>query len=200
MKGKRKCFYCKQPAKYLTSDNKGNCGDVECSMDHHKRLQAKLKERQAKELRKETKTRKEAMLTVSDWTKKAQVEFNKYIRQRDKDLPCISCGRYDGEIEGFLRGGKWDAGHFLSRGAFPELRFEPDNCHKQCKSCNGGSGKFAKKSLTVSQEYRVRLVKRIGIERVEEVEKPHPAKRYRIDDLKEIHQKYKQLNKEMEYD
>ena len=169
-------------------------------MDHHLRLQAKQKELQAKAFRKETRQRKEAILTVSDWTKKAQVEFNRYIRQRDKDLPCISCGRHDAEIKESFRGGKWDAGHFLSRGAFPELRFEPDNCHRQCKSCNGGSGRFAKKDRTVSQEYRRRLVDRIGILRVEEVERPHPAKRYRVDDLKEIHQKYKDLNKELRDD
>lgn len=189
----RKCFICKEVAKLKTADNKGYCGSAECGMAHHERMLKKVNALKDKAFRKETKERKAALLTVSDWTKKAQYEFNRYIRQRDAEKACISCGRYDAEIEGGFVGGKWDAGHFLSRGAFPELRFEPDNCHKQCKSCNGGSGKFAKKSRTVSQEYRSRLIDRIGLERVEEVEKPYPAKRYRIDDLKEIRDKYKKL-------
>jgi hypothetical protein len=57
-------------------------------------------------------------------TKKTQTIFNRFIRLRDSDEPCISCGNH--------HTGRYDAGHYLSAGAYPELRFHPLNCHKQC--------------------------------------------------------------------
>jgi hypothetical protein len=141
--------------------------------------------------RKSDRERKKALLTASDWTKKAQVAFNAYIRERDGKEACISCGRLNREIDGYLRGGKWDAGHYRSRGACPELRFEPSNCHKQCKSCNGGSGKYTRKDASVGKEYRVRLIEKIGLDKVEWIEGQHGRKRYRIDDLKEIERHWK---------
>ncbi len=66
----------------------------------------------------------------------AQKAFNAYIRARDAGLPCISCGETNPPD---LHGGQWDCGHFKTVGAYPELRFEERNAHKQCKSCNAGS-------------------------------------------------------------
>lgn len=159
----------------------------DCGIEIHRMTREKEAEYHSKEFKKETRRRKEAALTTSDWIKKVQVKFNAYIRERDKDEPCISCGRMDHEISEHPRGGKWDAGHYLSRGAFPELRFEPKNTHKQCKSCNAGSGKYARKNHTVQQEYRERLIDKIGIVDIEKLEGPHPAKRYRIPELKELY-------------
>ena len=45
---------------------------------------------------------------MSHWTKKAQVAFNAYIRERDILEPCISCGKHDHEIKSSGVGGKWD--------------------------------------------------------------------------------------------
>lgn len=111
---------------------------------------------------------------------KAQQPFNAYIRARDVDLPCVSCGVVNPEM---TTGGQWDAGHFLSRGAHPELRFNEDNCHKQCKSCNAGSGKFANKERTVSQKFEEELRRRIGSERVDFLKGPQPAKKWQRDEL-----------------
>ena len=50
---------------------------------------AETKEKQWKQ----TKTRmKQDLETVQDVVKAAQIVFNKYIRERDKAQPCISCG------------------------------------------------------------------------------------------------------------
>jgi hypothetical protein len=51
-------------------------------------------------------------------------------------------------------GGQWDCGHFMGVGARPELRFEEKNAYRQCKACNGGSGRFAAKNATVHARYR----------------------------------------------
>ncbi len=153
-----------------------------------------------KKERKETRARKTALKTKSDWIKDAQKSFNAYIRERDKNEPCISCGRTKEEVdptEGWKVGGSWDCGHFLTVGAFPELRFEPLNAHKQCKSCNGGSGKYASKNKTVGTYYRERLVQKIGLAKVEWLEGPHEPAKYSIDDIKEITKEYKLKLKEL---
>ena len=81
---------------------------------------------------------------------KATTKFNKFIRERDKDMPCISCGEYR-ELQ---------AGHFYSGGHYPSLKFNEDNVHGQCKRCNY----FLSGNLT---EYEKNLRERIGDERVE---------------------------------
>lgn len=56
---------------------------------------------------------------------KADRYFSKYIRLRDKDKPCITCGKY----------GDKDCGHFISR-RFEATRFDEKNVHGQCIKCN----------------------------------------------------------------
>jgi hypothetical protein len=94
-------------------------------------------------------TRKPAPLTVGKLTTKLQKIFNTYIRKRDEGLGCISCGSHN-QIQ---------AGHFYSAGHHPALRFNEDNTHSQCLRCNY----FLSANLL---EYRKRLLKKIGEERV----------------------------------
>lgn len=141
----------------------------------------------------ETRARRVAMKTRRDWMPEAQKAFNAYIRARDARLPCVSCGETNPPM---TVGGQWDAGHFLSVGSHPELRFNPDNCHKQCKTCNAGSGKFAHKARTVAQAYRIGLIARIGLERVEALEGPHPPTKHSVDELKTIRDAYRLLTKQ----
>lgn len=194
---RRKCKICKEPAKYITSFGWGNCGNPDCGLELHHMTKEKEAQIHNKKFRRETRERKEALMTVSDWTKKVQVKFNAYIRERDKGLPCISCSRMDHEIAELGRpGGNWDAGHYRSRGASPELRFEPLNCHRQCKSCNGGAGQYSGKDHTVQKAYRKNLINRIGIEKVEWLEGAHPHKRYRIPELQELYKYWSEMLKE----
>lgn len=142
----------------------------------------------------EKKATRERLKTRSEWIKDAQVEFNKFIRIRDKDLPCISCGRFDYEIEDRFTGGKWDAGHFKTRGGFPELRFTEDNCHRQCKSCNQ-PGPI--KATKVQIQYRKNLVANIGLRRVEILEGPNIIPKWTIEELKEIKLYYREKAKSL---
>ena len=108
----------------------------------------------------ETRERKQKLKTRRDHMKEAQAAFNAYVRARDKDDACVSCGNYvlDDQI-----GGGWDAGHYRSVGSAPHLRFNLHGCHKQCVKCNRYlSGNVA--------EYRKGLIKKIGIEKVEALE------------------------------
>lgn len=123
---------------------------------------------------------KERIKTLNEHKSDTQDAFNAWVRERDFDLPCVSCGETNPPQK---VGGKWDAGHFLSRGARPDLRFNPDNCFKQCKSCNGGGGRFKHKERTVSQDYEIELVKRIGIDRVEILKGPPVSARWTVEEL-----------------
>lgn len=58
--------------------------------------------------------------------KKADTWFSKFIRERDKDKPCITCGKHTD---------KKDCGHFMSR-RFQSTRYDEKNAHGQCEKCN----------------------------------------------------------------
>jgi len=85
----------------------------------------------------------------------------------------------------------------MSKGARPELALEPLNIWLQCKSCNAGSSKYARKGYTVNASFRVNLIDRIGLHQVEWLEGPHEPKHYDIEDLKAIKAKYTALTREL---
>ena len=134
---------------------------------------AKVKERRADKLK---------LKTRSDWMREAQSAFNAFIRWRDADLPCISCGRH--------HQGQYHAGHFLSVGARPELRFEETNVHKQCSACNNHlAGNIVL--------YRKALIDKIGSDGVDFLEGPHEAKKYTTDQLANVKTHYVRLLREL---
>lgn len=91
--------------------------------------------------------------TQAELVKKAQVVFNAYIRERDKGLKCISCQK--GAVE--------NAGHYIAVGGHSVHRFNEDNVHGQCIHCNHFKGSNA-------INYRINLVKKIGVDKVELLE------------------------------
>ena len=115
--------------------------------------------------------------------KVAQKVCNTYIRLRDKEEPCISCG-YSGT------GRQWHAGHYKPSGGFSALRFDELNIHKQCNQCNV----FLSGNLV---SYRENLIKKIGIDEVERLESCSATKRYSVEELQEIAQYYKAKIKEL---
>jgi len=153
-----------------------------------------------------TKVLQQGIKRRKEWINDLQALFNTWIRFRDRDGPCISCGRTNEQVatdDPPLRGGWWDAGHYHSRGAREELSFNPDNCHKQCKSCNCGSGKYARKNHTVGAEYKERLIQKIGLERVEALNTPHPSLKEQfptIDDIRAEIARYRKLNRAAKID
>ena len=131
---------------------------------------------------KERRADKEKLKTRSDWMREAQAAFNLFIRLRDADEPCISCGRH--------HTGQYHAGHFLSVGARPELRFEERNVHKQCSACNNHlAGNIVL--------YRKALFSKIEAGGVDWLEGPHEPKKYTIDDLRQIKVTYTAKVKEL---
>jgi hypothetical protein len=135
-----------------------------------------------KKARKELREAKAKSKPKSQHLKEAQAVFNAWIRYRDKGEPCISCGRH--------HTGQIHASHYRSVGACPELRFEPLNVWASCAPCNNHlSGNIV--------EYRIRLVEKIGLERVEWLESKHEPKKYTIADAIAIKALYKAKLKEL---
>ena len=131
---------------------------------------------------KERKADKLKLKTRADWMREAQSAFNSFIRARDADLPCISCGRH--------HTGQYHAGHFLSVGARPELRFCESNVHKQCSACNN----YLAGNIVL---YRQRLIEKVGTAHVDWLEGPHKPKKYTIEELEHIKKHYSSLAREL---
>ncbi|EPG2879347.1 MULTISPECIES: recombination protein NinG [Klebsiella pneumoniae complex] len=185
----KKCASCGEtftPARNLQKV----CGPL-CAIAHNRALKAKKTEAEQKD---KLKMRKKALLTRGDYIKKAQSAFNAFIRERDEGKPCPSCGTYHPPM---IFGGQWDCGHFMGVGARPELRFEEKNAYRQCKACNGGSGRFAAKNATVHARYRETLIEWYGLPLVEWLEGPHEAKHYSKEDLENIAAKYRRKTREL---
>lgn len=140
------------------------CGSVECAAEWAGSLRAKVE-------RKKLRDRKNALKSRSDWAREAQAAVNAFVRERDKELPCISCGRH--------HQGQWHAGHYLSRGSHPELALDERNIHKQCQPCN--THKSGNQVM-----YRLGLIARYGDGLVEWLEGAHEPKKYLKDELVEI--------------
>lgn len=168
------CKYCKQ--KFTPERPKAICCSPDCAYDYGLKVKSKAEAIQKQEDRKIIKLKLEKLKTARDWTKEAQIAFNGWVRLRDAEEPCISCGRH--------HQGQYHAGHYLSVGAHPELRFDLLNVWKQCQPCNTHlHGNLI--------SYRKRLLEKIGIEKLEWLEGPHNPKKYTIDELKIIVKEYR---------
>ncbi|NWA43822.1 recombination protein NinG [Pseudomonas reactans] len=160
------------------------CGEIECAIAHSKseKGQATARKALADVDRREIKVRKEKLKTRADHAKDTQQAFNEWVRLRDADLPCVSCGRH--------HDGQYHAGHYRTVAANPAIRFEPLNVHKQCAPCNNHkSGDIV--------NYRIELVKRIGTEAVEWLEGPHEPKRYTVEQRKAMTAEYRAKTREL---
>lgn len=128
-----------------------------------------------------TKVKKQktvGIIRMNDLKKEAQKVFNKYIRLRDKDLPCISCGAVEAQ--------SWHAGHYWAQGMNSILRFEPLNVHKQCNNCN-----VWKHGNLLN--YRINLVKKIGEDLVVWLDENHSeVKKWEREDVANIIREYKE--------
>jgi len=107
--------------------------------------------------------------------KKAQDKFNAWIRKRDKELGCISCGS-----------GIDHAGHYFSAGHYSSLRFNERNVNGQCLRCNN----FLHGNLI---RYRQGLIVRYGEPEVHllESQSRNGVKKWSRFELEYIIEKYK---------
>jgi hypothetical protein len=175
-----KCPICRQPATQKFG-LKLFCG-FEHAAEWAKRAQDKARAKKQAESRRQDREKLKSLKTRAEWLKDAQAIFNKYIRIRDAQKNCISCG---GKL-----GAKYDAGHYRSCGAHPELRFQELNTHAQCVRCNQHlSGNLI--------NYRKGLLIRIGQEKLDWLEGPHEPLKLTIPEIQALIAEYKAKIKQL---
>ena len=182
------CKVCRDPMPTNARPLQSVCS-LECAQVIGALKTARDDKAHAKQKRAELKAAKLAIKPMSYWMQRAQTAINKYCRLRDlkAGYGCIDCGK---PFEPQKIGGSVDAGHYLSRGSHPNLRFDERNIHAQRKNCNRPGG-------TTAAAFRLGMIARIGLEAVEELESDTQARHYKIPDLQEIEQKYLKLIKEL---
>ena len=171
-----RCKHCKQKFESVKFNQK-YCLEPEC---------VKVWVSQAKDQnwKKTKKKMQQDIETVQELMKAAQIVFNKFIRIRDKDKPCISCGS---KLEN-----KFDAGHYFSSGGHKAVTFDEDNVHGQCVACN----QWKHGNLI---QYQIGIEQRIGGERLIALhEKAHQSVKYTRDELRDLITTYKQKIKALE--
>jgi hypothetical protein len=170
-----KCKICKKDFTQFNSLNK--VCSIKCAIELGKLKPAKVNyKRVNSQLKSEAK---EKLETYSQKVNKAKVIFQKWIRERDKDLPCISCGT--------TKASMWHASHFKKAETFSGVIFHEFNVWRSCSKCNiflNGN----------ELSYRENLVKKIGLEQVEALEQlanETRTKKWTIEELQQIKTKYK---------
>lgn len=159
------------------------CHNYKCAIAFNKQRDAEIAAREQRKREREKsadlKQRREALKTRAEWEREAQAAFNRYIRIRDMYQECIS---HPGKLisnSNYITGSAVDASHYRSRGAASHLRFNVFNVHAACTRCN-------RQLSGNAVEYRIRLIERIGLERVERLESDAGPRKFDIDYLKRV--------------
>lgn len=177
-----KCKQCKKKIKDNEKFRQINLATlhIDCIDDY-----IKFHIHRARKLRKE---RKPIVKSVPKTSKidQTQTVFNRYIRLRDtveshngeRVGSCISCGKRT--VNGKANA---SAGHYYSRGARSDLRFNEDNVFLQCNNCNvyGDAETMVK--------FKENVIKKIGQKRFEAL-KEKKQQDYSETNLKKIRKKY----------
>lgn len=158
------------------------CGPV-CAHALVRAKREKEEQRQRSEQRKKDRERLRDLKPLKWFHARTKFAVHKYIRTRDRDEPCISCGAH--------YAAQWDAGHYVSVGSDSSLRYDFNNIHKQCSMCN--------QHLSANLiRYRQNLIPKIGEPEVLRLEGPQPVHKWTREELEEIAKTAKRLTRELE--
>jgi hypothetical protein len=159
------------------------CQNKDCQIEKNTQMALKNLAKYKREKKERLNKTKESLLTTSDYLKIAQKVFNTYIRLRDKNDPCISCG---------TRNGKKNAGHYYSQGGHSNVRFDEDNVHLQCEYCNT----YLSANLI---NYTKGLEEKIGHSRLMNLsQRAQAQKKWTMDEVKDLIKEYKEKTKQNE--
>lgn len=156
------------------------CHNYRCAMEFNRQVDernaAREKRKQERLQRDDLRQRREKLKGKSEWNREAQAAVNKFIFWRDYGDPCIACGK---PLNYGVRGGAVDASHYRSRGAAPWLRFNIFNNNAGCVHCNRDlSGNLI--------PYRINLIEKFGLHRVERIEHDNTVRKFDIEYLKRV--------------
>jgi hypothetical protein len=165
-----KCKACRQPFVKFGMGQK-YCRAEVCAEAAVLAIKAKREKAEASEHRKKLGDSK----PLAHWLALTERVVNHYVLTRDAALTCISCGT--GKTV------QWEAGHYLSVGSHPELRFDPKNINKQCHRCNC--------ELSGNQAmYAIGFDAKWGKAERERLEGPHAAAKFTREELAAIRKQF----------
>jgi hypothetical protein len=169
----KKCKYCETlfyPIKTTATVCTWECANL--------LAKEKSEKKKAKEWNVRKKELKEGLMSLQDWIKIAQTHVNTYINLRDKNKPCISCFKP-------IRG-RVNASHYFNANNHWNVRFNEDNIHSSCITCN----QYLSGNLI---NYRIGLIERIGLDCLEHLESiANETRKFTIPEVKEIIETYKE--------
>jgi len=163
----KKCKQCGNDFKQM------NSLQIVCS------YQCALKFNSEAEIKKRVQEYKQNVQSLSQLESLAKVVFQKWIRYRDENLPCISCGTNTSN--------QWDGSHYFKAEIYSGVIFNELNVNKSCSYCN----KWLDGNLI---NYRKGLIEKYGVLAVEGLEQLANETRqykYNKDELNEIINTYK---------
>lgn len=163
------------------------CGP-QCAIAYAQTTRQKQERRKDVQERTETRRRLDEKKGIPELIKEADIAFCAYIRVRDRiaGYPCISSG-----LPLDWSGNNVDAGHYRSRGAASHLRYDERNCHAQSKHENRYKGGNI-------VEYRKRLIERIGLYELEDLESDNEPHKWTREELIAKKKHYVAKRKELE--
>lgn len=173
-----KCKHCKQRLEIVGKVIHDDCIPAFAAKVKAKSAAAKVKAEKAQD-----RATRERLKGIPDLIQEADKVFADFIRLRDKIAghACISSGR---PLD--WSGNQTDAGHYRSRGAASHLRYHEDNCHAQSKHDN----RFLAGNAV---DYRIGLIARIGLARVEALEADNKPHKWTKEELIGIRDKYRAM-------
>ena len=129
------------------------CGPL-CAIQHAAKAREKKAKAAQQEEKRQDRAKRESLKKISELEEECRKIVQHIARIRDRNDECISCelpANWDGQ---------WHGSHFRSHGACSALQFNLWNIHKSCWICNKlYSGRI--------DQYEVKLVKKVGQERVD---------------------------------
>lgn len=178
-----KCKACRQPFEPRNSMQRV-CG-FECALALVKKQKERSAALLAKEERRERAVLRVKLMPRGELLASVQSACNRYVRLRDAGKPCICCGKP-------IEDGMADAGHYISRGHAPELRFNLDNIHAQARGCNRG------RTPVPRERFRAHMLARIGPDRLAALEGPHEPAKWTRDELIAMRAEFNRMARELE--
>ncbi len=174
------CKYCKQP--FVPERPGAIVCSVPCAIGLAEKKREKAVLEGVREMQRQVKARREAIQPLQYWLKRAERAVNAYVRERDREQPCISCGTFDAET--------WHAGHWISVGASSALRYDLANINRQCRQCNWFEGGR-------SADYEARLPAKIGQAEVDRLKHAKRERKWTREECQQIEAEFKAKTKEL---
>lgn len=199
----KKCRHCKQP--FTPRNSMTVVCSPKCALEITRANAAKEREKKKKADRKLQRLRRdEVKRSQLSWQhKRTQLSFNRmrvlqeldWFHSRGLVPTCISCGKP-------LGGDQWCCGHFRTRGASPELRYDEKNTflqhNRRCNQMLSGDIEGTK----TTHGYKKGLLLRFGDEEGQKIidycESYHPAKNYTCEQLEEMRAGFNRVIRELE--